>query len=714
MHGLARLRSSKGQMALFVALIFQALFVFFSMIINIGLVVHDKIVLQNSVDLAAYYGAQRQAELLNHIGHINFQIRQANKLLAFRYWVIGSMGYNYHPAVTAPPSLQEDLEDYMFFPNDAKCGNAPAGKPCFDPSNKKVWSIKDNPMTSGNPQNIYSSAKDFVPSVCINHAGFKDFNGTTTYCKNYEFDVPNIPAFQSSIGVFDDTLVAAINTARATFTDICQQMGSRNWLYAAKIFSIYKYDIFKRRQMIDSLANNLVLEGDKLNDIRGESVKLGIQKTIEKNLPSGSTLGDVEFVNSTSLCGGKETLLHANEIVPDIWWSDFEAPGSGSSTTGSPASACVARVKNLMNAGADGEPMYANDPINKGVYNPSLRQFILNNSDKLMAPISGYEKNPWCVVYSGVKATMTSRKPFAPFGEPIQITAEAIAQPFGSSIGPWTYNQWANKSDKSFGPFTSRTDSLLPPRIGDAGGSVLPKPINFSRYPGDQLGMSSRAALGAFKELFNGLEINLTWLSHLDKLSEFSTHGDALMYSADGTANRLRAIELAAIAPDFYDLTYFNIEADYWGNYLHYSKPGFVKNFQPVGDYGSHIDDVFTVGRSAGPHQIAQAFEAAGANPASNSWLVTKVPDLLASWAPSGSYKYEFPTATFQKCKSPASSAAGLAEKDKFNPGDCVLGGRNGYSVKLVNKNYLNSTDLELGGAGMTGAILNPPQKSGF
>ena len=51
------LSNEKGQMAIFVALSFQVLFVFFAMVVNIGLIVHDKINLQNSVDLAAYYGA---------------------------------------------------------------------------------------------------------------------------------------------------------------------------------------------------------------------------------------------------------------------------------------------------------------------------------------------------------------------------------------------------------------------------------------------------------------------------------------------------------------------------------------------------------------------------------------------------------------------------------------------------------------------------------
>ncbi|MBY0383872.1 Tad domain-containing protein, partial [bacterium] len=71
------LKNQNGQMALFLVLIFQVLFVFFAMSINVGLVVFDKINLQNSTDIAAYYAAQKQSEMLNQIAHINYQLRQA-------------------------------------------------------------------------------------------------------------------------------------------------------------------------------------------------------------------------------------------------------------------------------------------------------------------------------------------------------------------------------------------------------------------------------------------------------------------------------------------------------------------------------------------------------------------------------------------------------------------------------------------------------------
>ncbi|MCC7404509.1 MAG: hypothetical protein IT288_08950, partial [Bdellovibrionales bacterium] len=84
--------NENGQTAIFIAMIFQVLFILFAMTINVAMVVHDKINLQNSVDFAAYYAAQKQAEVLNAIAHSNYQIRQSWKVLAWRYRVLGTLG----------------------------------------------------------------------------------------------------------------------------------------------------------------------------------------------------------------------------------------------------------------------------------------------------------------------------------------------------------------------------------------------------------------------------------------------------------------------------------------------------------------------------------------------------------------------------------------------------------------------------------------------
>src|ERR1039457_2966853 len=89
-----KLLGQKGQVSILVAIIFQIVFIFFAMVINVGLLVHDKINLQNSVDIAAYYGAMKQAEVLNAIAHVNYELRQIYKLLNWRMWSLGDAGRN--------------------------------------------------------------------------------------------------------------------------------------------------------------------------------------------------------------------------------------------------------------------------------------------------------------------------------------------------------------------------------------------------------------------------------------------------------------------------------------------------------------------------------------------------------------------------------------------------------------------------------------------
>src|SRR6185369_8635568 len=81
-----------SQATILIGIIFQVVFIFFAMVINVGLLVHDKINLQNSVDIAAYYGAMKQAEVLNTMAHVNYQIRQAWKLFSWRLWVLADAG----------------------------------------------------------------------------------------------------------------------------------------------------------------------------------------------------------------------------------------------------------------------------------------------------------------------------------------------------------------------------------------------------------------------------------------------------------------------------------------------------------------------------------------------------------------------------------------------------------------------------------------------
>jgi hypothetical protein len=85
-------------MSILVTLVFLTLFLLFAFVINIGVLISEKINLQNAADLAAYAGASVQARLLNGIGYMNFRIRQEWKEFAFNQWVTFQRSDMKHPA----------------------------------------------------------------------------------------------------------------------------------------------------------------------------------------------------------------------------------------------------------------------------------------------------------------------------------------------------------------------------------------------------------------------------------------------------------------------------------------------------------------------------------------------------------------------------------------------------------------------------------------
>ena len=82
--------NQRGQVAVLVAVIFTFLFLLFGMVINIGMLIHHKINLQNAADMAAYSGAAEQARILSTIGWKNYELRKNLKEFAYFYWVAHS------------------------------------------------------------------------------------------------------------------------------------------------------------------------------------------------------------------------------------------------------------------------------------------------------------------------------------------------------------------------------------------------------------------------------------------------------------------------------------------------------------------------------------------------------------------------------------------------------------------------------------------------
>ncbi len=643
------LRNEKGQMAIFVALIFQVLFVFFAMVVNVGLIVHDKIALQNAVDLSAYYGAMKQGEILNNMAHINYQIRQVNKLATVRYRVIGDFGLTSHPVRSGTPN--SDTTAYSAIPGT-------------DSAN-----------------------------VCVTHADWQESNATdrdATLCNDINFSVSNLPSVNVIAGFlgFVNGIASLVNSLQGAFDRRCEMSGPINWNFAAKIMAMYRMDLNVRKKMFESLGRNLTGSPSDFLDKNGDSVAEGAQKTLFKNMSvqdfSFRNI-DFEFMNGLAQgdCGSFEQAFSDIQILPMLFYSDFNDPGGGCQRVVQPISTLplsAGAYPGLVPMGQPLEVMARGEP-----------------ADPLMRSSLGYEKNPWCMAYVGVKASMTTRKPFMPFGGTISMEARSFAKPFGGRVGPWHGSTWSRAAVRSSG---APTDAVAPPRANAAGGGATGR-MNFARYPGDGFGYRSAAALAAWNQFFvNNIvaknAVRYADYDHLITPNQYEGAGDSL---ARGI---FRNFELAAIAPDIFDITYYSIEPRYYNNYLRTQLArGTYPSLSPIPDLGAvkpdspaiarNVEDQLNVVLSGNAQDLGLAF-----------WKVRNIDHVLTSWAQKRAVEYSFPDERFGACFAKPNDA-------RPNPGNCIAGGRNGYSVKHVGKKYLNFNGHELGNDGSSGPIRNSP-----
>ncbi len=644
-------------MAIFVALIFQVLFVFFAMLINMGLLVHDKINLQNSVDIAAIYGAQRQSEILNAIAHSNYQIHQSWKLLAWRLRVIGDAGRNGHPATN--PLNTGPFEDGL------------AGSLAIDP-----------------------------PTVCVNYGVWEGAAGTQNSCKQKSLSAPGLPKLPvlAPFLPWNITTSQFVDRARQTFAEDCKSIGPSNWMIAAKWLAAYKLDIANRKTVIRGLAENLSKQ--EFLELGGGFASDGIKKTLRANLTRANvqSLTDENVVILNSLANvPRQAWLPEIPILPVVYYTDTGID-------------CINRLQmqvRILNLDLGGElPSYFSNAMDP---DQTLQGAIQESPDPedIVRSIYGYEKNPWYMAYIGVRAETRPIHSFAPFGKGVKLVARSIAQPFGGRIGPWMQAEWQPDQPKSSGEYV---DKLSPYRFES--GFTDPNDHrrlvpNFSRYPGDQSGLAAENSLSEIRPaiLDEGLKIGFRDF-HFIPGDLLSPTGDVMAWSNDPARPEpwVRDYETAAISPNLFDVMYYSIDPNFYLNYIQ------IANTGPLGASFSLRSDLgFRFGervRFSVRDQILKTSQTQG--PKDANYLIKESPGpLLTSWAQSGAVEYQFPDQQFALCSEPV--GVNYEAKGISVPGSCVVGGRTGYSVKTVSKDYLRLSDLELGGRGIKGPLRNPP-----
>lgn len=697
-------RNQKGQVAIFIALVFQILFVFFAMVINIGLLVHQKINLQNSVDLAAYYGAMKQAENLNAVAHINYQIRQSWKLLVFRYSQMGIAG------------------DALKHPYD------------FD---NKVFRSEDD-----------ATQIPFFAAFCTGFSPYDTFSGQNN-CREISrvlerTSMPSIPRSTYIAGSaffnFDRQIVQTSNTIADAIASGCRQQSGLNWYALARFISAYRQDMITRKQALFLVANGMSKETGDLLDLDGVSTREGAMQTFKKNLTpeNRDTFKDTDLVFYNSMgaadCGFVEKdaapkWLSETNIDPTFWFMDrdCETRTTGTDNIG------LNPVPMVSSTGAATEPRYPD--VFRSVI-PTLSADIIETGgatpgERLVKSSLGFEKNPWCMAYVGVSAKTQPNIPFSPFGS-VVMTAKAYAKPFGGKIGPWYRTLWPASSNQSSGG--KKVDDLAPDRV--APGEFAPvagslKNVNvwptYSRYPGDPVGLRSNlttAHLG--RAIHTRGAISFTWWNHIldEPILNANTDGDPLAWDkVTQKAPHIRDLEIAAIAPDLFDTTYYSVEPDFYRNYqARIEKRADRGTINVRGDLGSRKQSTEPKIKQFGiKDQIAIVGNPSTAPVDFNGklkYVLLKFEHLLTSWQGKNQEDYSIDDERFGKChdSNPDGDFKGskgvIPDKEpaeKATTGNCRIGGRVGYSVKLVDEEYLRKNDLNLGGDGMTGALKNPP-----
>lgn len=732
----------KGQVAIFVALIFQLLFLFFAMVVNVGLLVHHKINLQNSVDLAAYYGGMKQAEVLNAIAHINYQIRQSYKVLAWRYRVLGTAGV------------------YSHIDNPVNKDQPAAANLSFNGGTIIPGAENDGAVWPGGTNN----ADHMFPAFCLSYKPFQEVPQNENTCqvlKGLQLKGLAAPSIIASFVGAVNTSINLVKSANLAQKNDCDWTSLFNYDAIGQFLLAYQIDQSQRKLLINHLANNLSITNSDFVDIDGTNASDGIRQTLKNNLTSANLDGQVGDIVVYNSLGDPSCSGSANDIQPPKWLKEISTTlllnylNCPPTPVGQSSQFQATSILNAPTAVGASWPnlVTARDSLKSLL---GLRQ---QGANAIYNPSLGYEKNPWCMAYVGVSAQSEPKIPFS-IGS-VRLKSVAFAKPFGGKIGPWYGTTFARIADsESSAPNTAtQTDGLLPLRCngGSASGcqniNGLNDPaVNYSRFPGDQVGLASYKAQAEFGRSIFDLkgEPSTTYWDGISQVpSQRQNEYDILAWdniqgSQNSTMNNLRKLEIAAAAPDIFDITYYSIDPDFYNNYYaNNSRLSKYLSANPIQSGGGNFVVPFDIGSRAnngGPdyptsfgvmNQLAIVGQL-GTGPQSSSAqgyginydqlnyalfdpsnILRRVGSLLTSWVPPEQITdYELSPSRFGQCLLSIYDTSQTKPTLDAVPGTCIVGGRAGYSVKIISSDYLFDTH-PLGGNGIAkDKILNPPPNS--
>ena len=651
-----RKRRNSGQLAIFIALIFQMVFILFAMSLNVALVVHDKINLQNSVDLAAYYGAMKQAQTLNAIAHINYQIRQSWKLFAWRYRVFGNPYAARINSLDIP--LDKENTPSPFHPRTGSQRVYIVCTAAYNANSNIGWGTFYLPEGSG-------TGNSWTPSTG------QDYR----FCEDIELNIPAISIPNSSSPWLQPLVTAIVQVATVGDRELrrkCQAYAYTNWLFA--LFSLYHFriDHSRKAKLIYKIAEKIAGEGKEIDS--KQAISSGAEQTFKNNLT---------YINQQSLSDANskfETHNSLRNTRPDNWLS------SESFYVYPPIYVNTHCRGNSSECSCEGTGAFATNPpqplppgaipyrsIAKKLLDFSNTRTLCQDqgNDNFCDSSAGLSKVDDFIVYFGARAELQyENQIFLPFfrNQKLTLKAQAFAKPFGGRIGP----KYENDKNLPLSP-SSNPGEVSVQQASD-------ESPNYAKYPGDTLGLTSHYVQRRWaNNIYNANKSHKNVANYVhDEVSPLSLGPESKKW------------ELAAIAPDLFDITYFTILPSYMETYYkHLGPDGW--NFKPTRDFGGGIKQ-----------QIRTLFTLSSEfDSVKNSFYVVKnYAHLLTGWNPP-KVKYKanddrYPASiidtSFAHCEPGAWDSdldAGSDPTDARIGIGCVTGGRTGYSVKMIHKKHL-------------------------
>ena len=526
---------------------------------------------------------QKQAEVLNAMAHINYQMRQNWKLLSWRYRILGTL-------------TQKDG-----WPGGADNDRPPNPRDAWCPQNKKNGGeIGISPGSQQKP--ACRGAKDNpYYFVCVSNDAWKRGvePSDTSMCELVGQYVPPVEVEIYETGPMNllaTFAIPATNALRALEQKMqrsCPVEKALNYLTAQLFLTQARLDQKDRKVMMEELYKKTLFD-DK--DLDGAPIYEGVKKVFYHNLSEsnresvGPNVDDASRVlrdphNSFSQQDFGQ-IFHWINTAPTLNYLHIGGGASDCSNYtiyphthygGSNSATNLASFFRDLKSG-NSNPWASF--IQGQVQNQMEKLFLINNrsqitedsSNPLATMTLGFYKDPNKQLYYGLYADMEYQKAHQLFGlwGDVRFKASSFAKPFGGRFGP-----------------DPGRDPLIPYRLEGGGGAAVlsygswRQQPNYSRWPGDKLGLVDsklhRSPINFLNKQSASHWQNNPQVYTVDAFLHLAVHKTGNMHDPlahpipPGNSAQInhihfmRMMELMALWPDAYDIAHYSILGNYMG-----------------------------------------------------------------------------------------------------------------------------------------------------